>query len=261
MKIINYLLFLPIGIVCFVASCRYTHSVMSLPAQETLDSFRVDAFDVYAKYDTLLNVPGSPHYTTSLVTGCVVLGVHYLFIEKEWSGLRTVIHCVPIHYYHRFKSWPLALGRQTDPNFNDGLHERRNHINIREILEIREGKLRHDGRVIFSAAKRRQDWKIGFAEDSSAITLESLTAASLCKKNKGNPTVKLHTIFSDQVVFERMVDPTLVFAAPGGCVFPLSDVFYFSRTCSKRNDAYFPVTGCCPEIKKLKRRVYGAVNY
>ncbi|PRD56012.1 hypothetical protein C5749_01605 [Sphingobacterium gobiense] len=234
---------------------------MSLPAHETLDSFRVDAFDVYAKYDTLLNVPGTPHYTTSLVDGSVVLGVHYLFIEKESTDLRRVIHCAPIHYYHRFKSWPLALGRQTDPNFNDGLHGSRNLINIREILEIREGELRQDGRVTFSSAKRRQGWNIVLAADSSTVTLESLTAASLCKKNKGNPTVRLDTIFSDPVVFERMVDPALVFATPGGCVFPLSDVFYFTRTCSKRNDAYFPVTGCCPEIKKLKGRVYRGVKH
>jgi hypothetical protein len=261
MKTINYLFLFPIGIVFFVASCRYTHSVMSLPPLETLDSFRADAFDVYAKYDTLLNVPGARQYTTSLVDGSVVLGVHYLFIEKESTDRRRVIHCVPIHYYHRIKSWPLALGRQTDPNFNDGLHESRNYINIREMLEIREGELRQDGRVVFSSAKRRQGWNIVFAADNSTVVLESLTAASLGEKNNGNPTVRLDTIFSDRVVFQRMVNPALVFATPGGSVFPLSDVFYFTRTRSKRNDAYFPATGCCPDIKKLKGRVYRAVKH
>ncbi|MBE8719634.1 hypothetical protein [Sphingobacterium pedocola] len=262
MKTINSLFVLVLVGLSFVSSCRSTHYVPALPKTTRLDSFQLASFDVYAKYDTLLNSPGEISYTTSLVDSMITLGVHYLFVAKGQTWPRKVFHCTPIHYYHRFTSPGIRLVRRTDPNFNDSVHLTRNLINVREILQIREGELHKQGDIVFNSTtpENRQTWAVEFLTDSSSVKLESLTSNSFAKKNNNNLTVRLDTIFSNPVIFKRMVNPALVFATPGDDPERLADSFYFTSYRNKYNSAYFPMVSDSNHIKKLKDRVYRSRN-
>lgn len=256
MKNINgFLIMLLIVMVC-ISSCRFTHSVSKLPPIDKLHTFSLPSFDVYVKYDTVNNVEEAINFTSALVKGNVIVGVHYLFVEKGNNGNKKIMHCTPIHYYHRRKGDGMI--RHNNPNFNDPLHRKHRYVNVREIIRIWEGSLDSDNTIVFKTWEKEinQQWHIQFSEDSSAIQLLQVTSDSFKKKNKNNATLFVDSVFSKPVIFKRMTDPQLVFASPKDSTFkPLIDTFYLTKYSKKKNHAYFPSQQDSLYIIKLKKRV------
>ncbi|NGM71697.1 hypothetical protein [Sphingobacterium sp. SGL-16] len=256
MKNINGFIFLLLFMMVCISSCRFTHFVSQLPSNSNLQAFSLPSFDVYVKYDTVNNVAEAINYTTALIKGNVIVGVHYLFVEKGNSENRKVMHCTPIHYYHRRKGDGII--RHNNPNFNDALHRKRRYVNVREILRILVGSLESNNAIVFKTYEKEvnQQWHIKFVEDSSAIQLQKVTSTSFKKKNKDNATVLIDSVFSKAVIFKRLNDPQLVFASPkDSLVMPLIDTFYLTKYTKKNNHAYFRPQEDSLYIIKLKKRV------